>query len=124
MNKYLTPPEQSWTVMNENEIVQNYIDPDGNTIKAIVDDKHGVGVLLKNDEVDKTSAYDKEGRVFHSGLDPLNDVQIQVASKKRFMEWWRLHTASYPIRNHKGVVDSGKIIRLSEHGIDVIGADF
>lgn len=65
-----------------------------------------------------------DNRTWSSGIDPLEDVQIATASKKRFMEWWKFHTTAYPVRAHKGVVDSGKIVRMSEKGFDIIGATF
>lgn len=65
-------------------------------------------------------------RVFHSGIPcDTDDVQIMVASKKRFMEWYRNHTPSYPIRNHKGVVDAGKVIRMDPDGsFNIVGVTF
>lgn len=59
--------------------------------------------------------------VFHPVVtDPLDDVQIAVQSKKRFMEWWKLHTSQFPVRNIKGVVDAGKIVRMAPEGISVL----
>lgn len=53
--------------------------------------------------------------------DPLDDIQIGVVSKKRFLEWWKRHTTTYPIRNEKGIVDSGKIVQLTPQGFNVNG---
>lgn len=63
--------------------------------------------------------------VFQHGRDELDDIQISTASKKRFIEWWRFRNSSaFPVRTHKGVVDSTKVIRLGPNGIDIVGATF
>lgn len=74
----------------------------------------------QTDEVESVVTMSANGsieRKFHSSTDPLDDVQIGVASKKKFIEWWKAHT-QYPIgiRNVKGVVDSGKVVRLGTDG--------
>ncbi|MDE1830274.1 MAG: hypothetical protein KGI25_08125 [Thaumarchaeota archaeon] len=75
-------------------------------------------------EVQKPQVFDEKDKTFHSGLDPLDDTQISIASKTRFMEWWRLNTNSYPVRNHRGVVDAGKVVRLNYGMINIVGATF
>lgn len=57
-------------------------------------------------------------------MDPLDDIQIQTASKKRFMEWWKKHTTAFPLRSERGVVDSGKNIKLTNDGINIRGVAF
>lgn len=97
-----------------------------NTIVA--DAKHGVGVMIDKDgnqePIFGTPETPTTNPSWHTGIDPLDNIQISVASKKRFLEWYKLHSTNYPIRNHKGVVDSGKVIRLHNEGINVIGAAF
>lgn len=98
--------------------------------RIIADDKHGVGIMVDKDGLQENiyslppeSVNAKP--VWHTGIDPeLEGIQIGVASKKRFLEWYRLHSTNYTIQNRKGVVDSGKVVRMGKNGIDVVGANF
>lgn len=56
-----------------------------------------------------------------------NTVTVEIpdrVSKTEFLAWWRMRTTSFPIRNERGVVDSGKIVQVMEDGINVFGANF
>lgn len=96
--------------------------------RIIADDKHGVGVMIDKDgnqeQIFGTPETPTVKPQWHTGIDPLDNIQISVASKKRFLEWYKHHSTNYPIRNHKGVVDSGKVVRLHNEGINIIGATF
>lgn len=98
--------------------------------RIIADDKHGIGIMIDKDGIQEniysTPPETANGKpIWHSGINPeLEGIQIAVASKKRFLEWYKLHTPNYPIRNNKGVVDSGKIVRMGKDGINVVGATF
>lgn len=76
-------------------------------------------VVIEEQIIDEFGVKGPIETTFHSGIDPLDDVEIAVRSKKRFMEWWKAHTPQYPIRNVKGVVDSGKVVRMTSDGIDI-----
>lgn len=105
---------------NQN-VVKHFVSVDGNKLQICLNEKHNVGVIMENGKISVDYKYDPIERVFHSGFDPL-DVDLSFTSKKEFIQWWKLRTSAFPIKTVKGVVDSGKMIRMTKDGIDIVGA--